>query len=166
MTKRGTITHQNETSRRQTSPPAHLLPGPAAHRRAQLPSPAAHVLKIRSAREKVILQAQKVGALPKADFAASLLFKLEKAKKALVQLCYWGTGDRGRSSRMLRAVQVKDQPADKSGKEGLMLLQRGKAKDADEASCMLQRKFQCSWCLTEVVLTQSGISILPAKKIA
>lgn len=67
---------------------------------------------------------------------------------------------------MLRVVQAEDKPADKSGSAGLMLLHRGKAKDADEASCTLQGKFQRSRYLTEVVLTQSGISTLPAKKIA
>lgn len=80
------------------------------------------------AREKVILLAQKAGAPPKADFAASLLFELEKSKIALAQLHYWDTQDRGRSSRMLWVVQLKDKPADKSRSEGLMVLQRGKAK--------------------------------------
>lgn len=67
---------------------------------------------------------------------------------------------------MLWVVQLKDKPAGKSRSEGLMVLQRGKAKDADEASCTLQGKFQRSRCVTEVVLTESGISTLPAKKIA
>lgn len=91
--------------------------------------------------------------------AASSIFKLEKAQSALAQLGYRDIWD----GWMLRAVQAKDKPADESGSEGLTLLQRGKAKDADEASCT---KFQGSGCLTEVVLIRSRISTLPAEKIA
>lgn len=61
---------------------------------------------------------------------------------------------------------MKDEPVAECGREGLTLLRRGKAKDADEASCTMQGKFQGSRRLTEVVLAQSSISTLPAKKIA
>lgn len=67
---------------------------------------------------------------PSTVAAAGSTFKLEKAQPALAQLGYRDIWDRW----MLQAVPVKDKPADKSGSEGLMLLQRGKAKDADEAS--------------------------------
>lgn len=60
-----------------------------------------------------------VGALPRADSAASLLHKLEKAKSS-------GSAGPGAGAEAAgRVVQVKDKPAAESGHEGLMLLQRG-----------------------------------------
>lgn len=64
-----------------------------------------------------------VGALPRADSAAGLLHKLEKAESS------GSAGPRTGAEEAEWVVQVKDKPSAESGREGLMLLQRG-AEDA------------------------------------
>jgi len=142
-----------------------LLPGGCA-----VPGPRSACQRPGQRAQQAVLLSQRAGALPRADSAASLLFKLEKAKLALAQLHYGGTrteaGAAGRCGT-LRAAHVADKPSDKPGSAGLTLPQRGQQRTPirPAARCKASSSTR-SRCPTEVLLPQSGISTLPAKKIA